>query len=149
MRNANQLTASNMIRTLILTQFWSMFLFCTHWKHQKTNGFLLFSEDIKWEHWSEIVKLVNFSSFPPPPHPAHPTSPPKKMGKHSNNSLALWLALKELITFYFLDLGYSWESKFVGNIRRVFQWYKAWFKDFTGGLGDSFLFGKVSNVRSR
>ena len=31
-----------------------MFPFYTPWKHPKTFSFLVFSGDIKWEHWSEM-----------------------------------------------------------------------------------------------
>ena len=37
-----------------LTLFWPMLPFYTPWKHQKTFGFLVFSRDIKWEHWPEM-----------------------------------------------------------------------------------------------
>ena len=31
-----------------------MFVFYTPWKHQKSLGFLVFSENISWEHWRKI-----------------------------------------------------------------------------------------------
>ena len=31
-----------------------MFLSYTLWKHQKTFGFLMLLEGIKWEHWPEM-----------------------------------------------------------------------------------------------
>ena len=36
------------------SHFWQMFPFYTHWKHQKTLGFLVFSGGIKWKHWPEM-----------------------------------------------------------------------------------------------
>ena len=38
----------------LLTYFQPMFYFYTHWKHQKTRGFLMFSEGIEVEHWLKI-----------------------------------------------------------------------------------------------
>ena len=35
-----------------LTDLWPMFPFYSPWKHTKTNGCLVFSGGIKWEHWS-------------------------------------------------------------------------------------------------
>ena len=36
-----------------------MFPFYTSWKHQKTIGFLVFSGDIKWEHWPEMGSPIS------------------------------------------------------------------------------------------
>ena len=41
---------------LPLTHLQPLFPFYTSWKHQKTEGFMVFSEGIKWEHSSEIGK---------------------------------------------------------------------------------------------
>ena len=42
-----------------LIHFWPMFPFYTSWKHHKTEGFLVFSGDIKWEHWPERYMKTN------------------------------------------------------------------------------------------
>ena len=39
---------------LLLKHFWPMFPFYTPWKQQKTKDFLVFSGDVKWEHWPEM-----------------------------------------------------------------------------------------------
>ena len=35
-----------------------MFSFYTPWKHQKTFGFLVFSGDVKLDHWPEMDKYA-------------------------------------------------------------------------------------------
>ena len=46
---------------LQLTQFWPMFPFYTLLKHYKTNGFLVFSGSIKWEHWPGMGYGTSYS----------------------------------------------------------------------------------------
>ena len=41
-----------------------MLPFDNPWRHQKTFGFLVFSGDIKWEHWPEMDKLWKFLEVP-------------------------------------------------------------------------------------
>ena len=36
-----------------------MFLYCTHGEHQK-NSFVVFSADIKWEHWLLAESTISF-----------------------------------------------------------------------------------------
>ena len=38
-----------------LSYFWIMFPFYAVWKHQKTKGFLVFSECVKWEERAQII----------------------------------------------------------------------------------------------
>ena len=59
--------------TTVLTLFWPMLPFYTPWKHQKTFGFLVFSRDIKWEHWPEMGW-------------AFKCQPPQNGQTHSSNS---------------------------------------------------------------
>ena len=47
--------------TRSLTHFQSMFHFYTLWKHHKTEGFLMFSEDIEVEHWLKMGYLLTKS----------------------------------------------------------------------------------------
>ena len=41
-----------------LINFWPIFPFHTRWKHEKTFGFLVFSEGIKWAHRPEMFHKV-------------------------------------------------------------------------------------------
>ena len=43
----------------ILNHFWLTLPFYISWKHQITNGFLVFSGGIKWKHWS--IRLTESS----------------------------------------------------------------------------------------
>ena len=38
-----------------LVHFWSMFSFCTPWKHQKNFGFLVLAGGAKGEHWPKTL----------------------------------------------------------------------------------------------